>query len=277
MKNILVPCDFSIPSKEAFKFAMSLAALTTGKITVLHALYIPVMFDPSFGGGTPLAVDPRFLTDMEDDVRRRFEKMTSEFPQLAQQTELAIIKTDVLSAVKNIIALKKIDQVIMGTNGVSGLQEALIGSTTEKIVRYSPVPVFVVRSAPVLSSLKKILLPTTLGFDQTDFINKLKELQDFLHASLEVLLINTPSYFVRDSDGKEALEKFAEHYKLKNYNLHFRSYRNEEDGITNFSKEVDLIAMATHARKGLAHLFNGSITENVVNHIQCPVWTYRMN
>ena len=77
--------------------------------------------------------------------------------------------------------------------------------------------------------------------------------------------------------GKEALEEFAAHYKLSNYNVHFRNYRNEEEGITDFSNEVDLIAMATHARKGLAHLFNGSITENVVNHIECPVWTYCLN
>ena len=39
---------------------------------------------------------------------------------------------------------------------------------------------------------------------------------------------------------------------------------------------MDLIAMATHGRKGFAHLFLGSTTEDVVNHIQVPVWTYSL-
>jgi nucleotide-binding universal stress UspA family protein len=35
-----------------------------------------------------------------------------------------------------------------------------------------------------------------------------------------------------------------------------------------------MIAMGTHSRRGLAHLFMGSVTEDVVNHIDCPIWTY---
>lgn len=277
MKNILVPCDFSNPSQEAFRFATDIAAKSKGEVTVLHALFIPVLYDPSYGGGMPLGVDPTFLTDMEEDTKKRFEKMKGSLPGSIPKISLVIVKTDVLSAVKQIISSGKIDLIVMGTVGTTGLQEIFIGSTTEKVVRHSSVPVFVVRTAPKVTAIKKILLPTTLAFDQTNFINKVKELQEFLHASLEVLLINTPYYFMRDADAKEALEEFAAHYKLSNYNLHFRNYRNEEEGITDFSNEVDLIAMATHARKGLAHLFNGSITENVVNHIECPVWTYCLN
>ncbi|CAN5183741.1 hypothetical protein BH23BAC2_BH23BAC2_01360 [soil metagenome] len=44
----------------------------------------------------------------------------------------------------------------------------------------------------------------------------------------------------------------------------------------NFTVEIkaDMIAMDTHSRKGLAHLFSGSVTEEVVNHMDCPIWTY---
>lgn len=38
----------------------------------------------------------------------------------------------------------------------------------------------------------------------------------------------------------------------------------------------DLIAMATRSRKGIAHIIHGSITENVVNHSDKPVWTYTL-
>jgi nucleotide-binding universal stress UspA family protein len=35
--------------------------------------------------------------------------------------------------------------------------------------------------------------------------------------------------------------------------------------------------MATHGRRGLAHLVAGSIAEDVVNHIECPIWTYSLH
>lgn len=164
----------------------------------------------------------------------------------------------------------------MGTSGTSGLKEIFIGSNTEKVVRFSPVPVLTVRLASSLQAVKHILVPSTLDLNQTDFIKKLKELQEFFDATLHVLLINTPIHFRSDAEGREALEAFVKHYKLSNVKLHFRNYTHEDSSILTFaiSEKMDMIAMATHARKGLAH--TGSITENVVNHLQTPIWTYRL-
>lgn len=41
-------------------------------------------------------------------------------------------------------------------------------------------------------------------------------------------------------------------------------------------EKFDLIAMPTHGRKGLAHFFNGSIGEDVVNHSDLPVMTFKI-
>ena len=136
------------------------------------------------------------------------------------------------------------------------------------------------RTAPAVSSIKKILLPiTTLALNQTDFIHRVKELVYFFDATLHILLINTPLHFRTDTDAKASLQKFVEHYTLKDYKVHFKNYRKEEEGIIKFAddEQIDLIAMATHGWKGLVHLVTGSIAEDVVNHIQCPVWTYSIS
>jgi len=39
--------------------------------------------------------------------------------------------------------------------------------------------------------------------------------------------------------------------------------------------EIDLIVMGTHGRRGLGHLFLGSVAEEVVRHASCPVFTVR--
>ncbi|HAI20102.1 MAG TPA: universal stress protein, partial [Xanthomarina gelatinilytica] len=44
----------------------------------------------------------------------------------------------------------------------------------------------------------------------------------------------------------------------------------------NFSNVIgaDLIAVATHGRKGIAHFFEGSISEDIANHSTLPVMTF---
>lgn len=276
MKNLLVPCDFSAPSREAYKFAADLAQKIRGRIIVLNAAFVPVLQDPGYAGGTPLAYDPSFLARVEDDVKEWFEEMKNEVSSGTVPVTLKIIHDGVTSAIQKAVEGDHIDLIIMGTSGASGLSEIFIGSNTEKVVRFSTVPVLTVRKAPETGSIHRILLPSTLELDQTDFMNHVKELQELFDATLHVLLINTPANFYQDDEAQEALEEFARHYQLKNHFLHFRNYYNEEDGIIDFAarKKIDVVAMGTHSRKGLSHLFNGSITEDVVNHITYPVWTY---
>src|SRR6185369_12583169 len=129
-----------------------------------------------------------------------------------------------------------------------------------------------------LKQIKNIVFPTALQLNQSDFVNRVKELQAFFGATLHILLVNTPYNFKRTKDDKELLEEYSKHYKLENYTLNVYDYYYAEDGIINFTHNIkaDMIAMGTHARKGLAHLFIGSVAEEVVNHVDCPIWTYSL-
>ena len=51
-----------------------------------------------------------------------------------------------------------------------------------------------------------------------------------------------------------------------------------EAGILNFTKliEADVIILNTHGRRGLSHLFNGSIGEDLTNHAKLPVITFKL-
>jgi nucleotide-binding universal stress UspA family protein len=77
---------------------------------------------------------------------------------------------------------------------------------------------------------------------------------------------------------KNELEDFVKKFKLSNYTINIYNSRNIEKGITDFSDEVnaDLIAIETHGRTGIAHLINGSLAEDVANHIDCPVLSIKI-
>ncbi len=275
MKKILVPCDFSACAVEAYQFARTLAAKSNGEIHVLKAIDLPVMMVAGFDV-QPYVYDPNLLRDLEADARTKFQKLQDRFANEALPVTFHVKYESPSLAIRQFVADQAIDLVVMGTKGSSGLTEYFIGSNTEKVVRSSRVPVFAIHKAVDLASIKKIVFPTTLRLDQPDLLNRVKELQKFFGATLEVLWINTPMNFKADIESKALLDAFAKNYGLENYHTHVRNDTVAEDAIAQFTKEIkgDMIAMSTHGRKGLAHALAGSVTESVVNHIQCPIWSY---
>lgn len=169
-----------------------------------------------------------------------------------------------------------IDLVIIGT---SGTNQSKWGSNAEKFVRYSPVPVIAIRRNPT-TPIKKIVVPVSIPREpDTDFIEELKKLQQFFGAQLQLLYINTPLFFMKDSAMQHELKKFAVRSVLSDYELYFRSDTTIQEGIAHFVKETnaDMLAMGTHAWKGFGHFIFGSVTEDVVNELSIPIWTYVIN
>ncbi len=274
MKKILVPCDFSEHAQQAYEFALNIAARSGGKVMVLNVIDLPITYETTLG--TPLYYfDENILKELENQANEDFRKLKAKF---SKKTEASFFVSfgPVTLKIEEFIEDHKIDLVVMGTRGASGWKEYLIGSNTEKIVRFSKVPVFAIRKSFELEKIKNIVFPTTLELNQTELLHHLKELQSFFDATIHLLLVNTPYNFKRTKEDKELLEEYARHYKMKDYTLNIYDDFFADDGIINFAHQIkaDMIAMGTHGRKGLAHLFAGSVTEDVVNHVDCPIWTY---
>ncbi len=274
MKKILVPCDFSESAIQAYEFALNLAAQSHAEIFVLKVIDLPFIYETSLGT-TPEYFDPGIFKDLEDDAKKNFEKLKSRYNR-KEVVNFTALRGSVTFMINQFTQDNKIDLIVMGTKGASGLKEYWIGSNTEKVVRFSHVPVLAVRKSFDVSKIKNIVFPTTLHLDQNDLISHIKELQLFFSAKLHLLLVNTPNNMLRTKDEMDLMEEFAKHYQLSNYTLNTRNDFNEQDGIMNFAHEIkaDMIAMGTHGRRGLAHLFMGSVTEDIVNHVDCPIWTY---
>ena len=61
-------------------------------------------------------------------------------------------------------------------------------------------------------------------------------------------------------------------------NMNYVCARSVEKGILSFSNAVgaDLISIITHGRKGLSHIFAGSIAEDITNHSALPIMTFKI-
>ncbi|MGE0771274.1 MAG: universal stress protein [Cyclobacteriaceae bacterium] len=275
MKNILVPCDFSDAAMHAFKFAVEIANKSKGQIHLVHVVEIPVMHDTLLM--PTLNFEEAFLRETKERAEKDFNKMKAKWAVKGPKINTQVLFGPMAPTILRLTEEKKADLVVMGTKGASGVQEIFVGSNTEKIVRRSPVPVMAIKKSTKITGIKNLVFPTTLQMDEEELTMKVKALQDFFNAKLHLLFVNTPANFKKDLETHKELDAFAKRFMLKNYTLNVYNDYAEEDGIRNFVDEVkgDIVAMSTHGRRGLNHLMAGSIAEDVVNHLECPIWTWR--
>ncbi len=268
MKNILVPVDFSQQSLVAFQFAKHIAKKAKATITLLNIIepYMP------FNEMGHLAAEQDYISHLKDAATDYLQK-------IAENDEIevnALVQVgSIFRLIREHIDENKIDLVVMGTQGASGLEEVFIGSNTEKIVRTSDCPVLTVRNAPQDFEVKELVFATNLRDEQTKLIAMLKNFQAFFGAHLHLVYVNTPNGFLSSQEIRDQSNAFISKAKLENYTFHVESDINEEMGVIQAAQNLnaDMIAMGTHQRKGLAHWFVGSITEDVVNHADRPVLT----
>lgn len=270
MKRILVPCDFSETAREAFKFAVQLTQQSSGE---LHVLFV---IDMTFMGGGPslshaYTFNVQFLREMERESENKFQKMWEKLAPVTLAAKFRHRIGSLADETRQYVDENKIDLVVMGTNGTGGSKW---GSNVEKLVRNSTVPVIAIRNAPT-RAIHDIVVPVSMVQPDEIFVEKLKELQQFFGATLHLLYVNTPYFFTKDSAMKKQLASFIDRHGLTNCVTHFRSDTSVQEGIAEFMKEksYDMIAMGTHGWKGFAHFIFGSVTEDVVNSLQAPIWT----
>ncbi|MDA0197094.1 MAG: universal stress protein [Bacteroidetes bacterium] len=171
------------------------------------------------------------------------------------------------------------DLIIMGSRGSTGAAEVLLGSNAEKVVRNSQVPVMVLHSKIKLNDIKDIVFASSFLESDDNLAKHLLTLQDFFDANLHLLKVNTPAYFAPTRYDRRKMEEFVKDNSLKHTTINIYNDEQEEIGIRHFAEDIDadLIAMATHGRKGLGHFLLGSVTEDVANRTSKPIWTYKMS
>ena len=278
MKSILCPTDFSEQANHAVEAGFYLAKKFKSKLHLFHVIESETEADFNVGGasgGGGSSMDDIFFLKLIERTRQRMDELVSTpgLEEIDVTSEIKVGKPSKL--IFEEIGSDKFDMVIMGTKGVSGLQEILVGSNTEKVVRLSKVPVLSVKDLVEESTFKDIVYATSLKEEEFQVIKQIKEIQEAFGAKLHLVRINTPNNFQTDWLTHKQMETYAKEFNLENYTFNIFSDPIEEDGIILFAEEINagMIAMATRGRTGFQHLLSGSIAEDVVNHAKRPVLT----
>jgi len=275
MKKILVPIDFSKTSEYACKMAANIAKRTNATVYLIHLIELP-------NGVIDMTSSSRFsIPESMLYLRKTREKI------LAFKANIFDDKTDVKYFIKLNTPFDGIqkyadkidpDLIIMGSKGHSQLEEIIIGSNTEKIVRNSKRPVIVVKKDPEGFELKKLVFASNFKEDNKEIFSKFVDFANTFDSKVHLLKVNTPSKFQGTAEAKKQVKKFITDFKLKKPKINIYNDTSIEKGILNFSKDIDadLIAINTHGRSGLTRFFTGSVTKNLSKQTLKPMMTIKI-
>jgi len=278
MKKILVPVDFSSHSEYALEVAANIAKNQNAEIVAVHMM------------GLSEAVVTR------DESKEVFEAMY--YMKLAEKRFAEFLDKDYLEGIKVTDAVHNYkifselnqlahefgaDLIVMGSHGSSGLKEVFVGSNTEKVVRTSEIPVLVVKHRhenfnPEVGVFACDFLKNSIGP-----YKRAQKLFDTLGINMQLLYVNLAGDFRSTREIEKRILNFLKNTEepnpLETLNkvVQYNEY-SVEAGIFGYSQvsNTDIIALPTQGRQGLAHFFSGSIGEDVVNHSDLPVITFKV-
>ena len=279
MKTFLVPVDFSNFSEYALEAAANIANKIGARIVVSHMIGLN---DAIF------TKDDNQLGEETIYFIKLTEKRFDDFLNKEYLKGLDVIrnvqKFKVFNDLESVITQFKVDLIVMGSHGSSGISEMFVGSNTEKVIRNANVPVLVVKRPWNKSKMKRSVFACDFQKESIPSYLKIKEWNSLLGAKLDLLYINLPDpNFRSTTEMEESVRKFFEGIpvtdpkKMAESVIYYNHYTVEE-GIFAYANEhnIDLIALPTHGRKGMAHFFSGSIGEDIANHSELPVLTIKI-
>jgi nucleotide-binding universal stress UspA family protein len=150
LSKILVALDGSPTSMEAADYAIMLSTLHHAQIVLLHVLNVAEYYSSLqfFEVKQPIE-SKEIIEEAKKEANKWFNIVKKKMDErLGKQIELDTYITISQSTVKSILDFaeeKKVDLIVVGTRGHSGIKKLLLGSTASGIVTYSSCPVIVVK------------------------------------------------------------------------------------------------------------------------------------
>jgi len=142
IKSILFPTDFSEGSAEALKYAVEFANRYGAKLYVLHVIYDVAK---ASGWYVPHVSMDAIYKEIQEGAKKELDNFGVNELGGLKNIERIVLTGVPYQEIMNCAVKNKIDMIIIGTHGRTGIDRILFGSTAAQVVRNAPCPVLTVR------------------------------------------------------------------------------------------------------------------------------------
>jgi nucleotide-binding universal stress UspA family protein len=150
MKKVLIALDYDKTANKVADAGYSLANAMEAEVVLLHVISDPIYYSsteysPILGLTDSLGVDP-LIFDSPDRLRKVSQHFLDGMKNHLKDVNVQTLLQDgdfadsILKAAKNLHA----DIIVMGSHSHKWLENIMLGSVTEKVLRQTTIPLFIV-------------------------------------------------------------------------------------------------------------------------------------
>jgi len=144
LKKILVPTDFSDSAHHALTYGTSFAREYGAELVLLHVVENLTVGYASDLFPVPMA---EVFQEISGYARAELAKLGAEAREKGVSVREEVVQGKPSAEIIRFAREGDVDMIVLGTHGKGMLDQALFGSTTERVVRRAPCPVLTVRQA----------------------------------------------------------------------------------------------------------------------------------
>lgn len=269
--KILVPTDFSALSKVAAIYAVKLAKAMKAKVILLSVVNLETTSSTLLNWrkleqamiGLAMEEGDLLMKEIRKQVKGDYN-LSFEYAQ----------GYPVESIIEKFAKANKINLIVMGTKGASGLKKVLLGSNAAAVINNSSIPVLTVPGNAVFRPVKNIVYATDISHLQNEIKTLVKFAKSF-DAAIHILHI-VPQKFAKSINFQSTAEGLA---KASRYNkISFTVSKSDQIavGVEEFVTKTkpEILTMFTHKVDMYEKLFGKSITRQLAFHNKVPLLTF---
>lgn len=276
MQKILVPTDFSEFANTAKDYAVAIAKATGATLYFEHTMLVAVDWESMSESDRLLYPElKKNIEEAEKGLKDLVESVKREGVEAQQQLTFNEGLIDIPGEIQKF----NFDLTVMGSHGETGLRSVLLGSNAQRMIRYAPCPVLIVKDGNEQPRFDKIAFASNFEESAHESFDTIANFAKAMNAKMSLLYINTPVTFETSDETQAKLESFQEKHTDVVYDAQVFNHYTEDEGIMKYMEQnqADILAIATHGRKGWQRVFSGSITESLVAYGNFPILSVNMN
>ena len=276
MKNVLILTDFSENAWNALKYAQQLFKSTQCNFYLLHvSAYIdyPVSTtsieeDENIITQELIVPSKKQLNDLLKKIEKSFSNKTHKYFGVHEHGFF-------LEAIKKNIAEKKIDLIIMGTKGASGMRKRIIGSNAGDVITKVKCNTLIIPKGVAFSLPQEVAFPTDYNiFYSHKILEAVTEMLGLCKANIRVMNVSKSDRQLTKGQEKnqEYLSDYLNETFQKKNSFHTITNKNVNAAIQCFveGRDIDMILMVAKNLNFLQQILFDSLVEKISFHTKVP-------
>ncbi|MCK8520949.1 universal stress protein [Aquimarina sp. D1M17] len=267
MKRILVPTDFSNNAYSALFYATRLFQKEPCEFFILNTFDVNTpgltsRLDTSKGD----LLYKQLSAESEDNLIEISHKIVRDTEDYEHSFETISVSKDLAETINKTIRSKKIDLVVMGTKGASGLKEVFMGSNTVKVIQK-------IKNCPILTIPNEydFRVPKSIAF-ATDFsrlysreeLEPLIKMTELFGGSIHILHVNEEEKLTKEQDYN--ITKLREYFKETEFSIHWvPSSGQKSETIQTFIDQmgIDILVMLRYRHSIIESITHEPIVKKI--------------